>query len=216
MSRSDAPTFGLRPSAGKSGLLLLFDLGGVLLDAFPRRAVECFAKLSGREVAKLEAPILEVAKLAFDGGRVDPAGFARLVCDACGRRLTLEQVHDCWCAIFEDLPEMQQFTERLAKAHACYLLSNTDPWHYQVAMKRLPWLGTFRGHCLSYEARRLKPDPEYYRAMFKRFQLEPGDCVLVDDRAENVDAIVALGAQGIVHRNVAATAASLAQLGVRA
>ncbi len=195
---------------------VLFDLGGVLLDAYPRRAVECFARLSGRKAAELEAPILEVAKLAFDGGRIGPDDFARRVCDACGKRLTLEQVRECWCGIFEDLPEMQRFAERLAMVQACYLLSNTDPWHYEVAMKRLPWLASFKGHCLSYEVRRLKPDPEYYRAVFERFQLQPGACVLVDDRAENVQAIVALGAQGIVHRGAAATAASLAQLGVRA
>lgn len=124
---------------------LLFDLGGVLVDAFPERAVECLARLSGRKPAELEAPILEVAKLAFDGGRVGPAEFARMVCDACGKPLDLEQVRACWCGIFEDLPQMQRLAERLAKTQACYLLSNTDPWHYEVARARLPWLASFRG-----------------------------------------------------------------------
>jgi putative hydrolase of the HAD superfamily len=195
---------------------LLFDLGGVLVDAFPERAVECLARLSGRSVEELSSPVLGRAKLLFDGGKIDAAGFTQQVSQACGKPLTETQVHDCWCAIFEDLPEMQGLAQRVAPELDCYLLSNTDPWHYQVALDRLPWLRAFRGHCLSFEVRRLKPDPEYYRQMFERFHLVPGDCVLIDDRADNVAAIAALGAQGIVHRDAATTQAALATLGVRA
>jgi FMN phosphatase YigB (HAD superfamily) len=194
----------------------LIDLGGVLLDAFPERAVEGFARLSGRSPADLVEPVLWGAKVSFDSGQIDGAEFTRQVGHACRMPLTLDQVRDCWCDIFEDLPEMQRFIERLARVHDCYLLSNTDPWHYEVAVKRLPLLGLFRGHFLSFEAGRLKPDSEYYRAMFERFHLEAADCVLIDDRPDNVQAIVALGALGVVHRDAAATEASLASLGIRA
>jgi FMN phosphatase YigB (HAD superfamily) len=51
--------------------------------------------------------------------------------------------------------------------------------------------------------------------MFERFHFVPGDCVLIDDRADNVAAIVALGAQGVVHQDPEATGAALAMLGVR-
>jgi HAD superfamily hydrolase (TIGR01509 family) len=196
-------------------LALLFDLGGVLLDAFPERAVAGFARLSGRRASDLIAPVLWNAKLAFDSGRINPTEFTRQVGEACHMALTEAQVHECWCDIFEDLPEMQRFVERLAPGYDCYLLSNTDPWHYEAAVKRLPLLGLFRGDFLSFEAGRLKPDSEYYRSVFERFHLDPADCVLIDDRPDNVAAIVALGAQGIVHRDAATTEAALAALGVR-
>ncbi|HUB10194.1 MAG TPA: HAD-IA family hydrolase [Myxococcales bacterium] len=195
---------------------LLVDLGGVLLDAQPRRAMVALARLSGRPAAELEAAILTAVKDRFDRGQLGEAAFLDELRRACGRPLGDSELRAAWCAIFDDLPEMQALTARLAARHPTYLLSNTDPVHFAWARAHLPLLDRFRGFHLSYEAGALKPEAEYYRQAFRRFALEPAACVLVDDRPENVEAMVSLGGAGIVHESAAGTEAALRALGIRA
>ena len=195
---------------------LFFDLGGVLLAHDVRRALAGFARLSGRPAAELEAPLLEVAKQGFDLGRMDARSFVLAVERACGRPIGEAKIREVWCDIFDDCPGMQALAERLAASLPSYLLSNTDPFHFEHARARVPALSRFRGHHLSYEVGRLKPDLEYYRLAFRRFELPPEACVLIDDRPENVEAIVRLGASGIVHVELVATERELRRLGVSA
>lgn len=48
-----------------------------------------------------------------------------------------------------------------------------------------------------------KPDPAIYTLAADRAGARPERCVFVDDRAENVDAAVALGMTGVLYRDVA-------------
>ncbi|MHB8418328.1 MAG: HAD family hydrolase [Myxococcales bacterium] len=194
---------------------LLFDLGGVLLEADPRRGVAALSRLCGRPEAELEELLLGVAKQGFDRGGLGEADFVRQVRRACRKELTLEQIREAWCAMLRDLPPMQEFADRLAARHPSYLLSNTDPLHLACARERVAALRRFRGFHPSCEAGCAKPESEYYRLAFRRFVLEPARCVLIDDRPENVEAIVSLGAAGIVHESAERTEGALAALGIR-
>ncbi len=193
---------------------LLCDLGGVLLGADPGRAVHALARLSGRPQAELEAGILGALKADFDAGRLPVAAFLDAVRAACRAPLTDAQIREAWNAIVAEPLPFVPAAGRLAARHPTYLFSNTDPLHLAVARERLPALGRFRGLWPSYEAGCLKPDPEYYRRAFRRFALAPASCVLVDDRPENVEAIVALGASGIVHESAERTEAALREIGL--
>ncbi len=195
---------------------ILFDLGGVLLEPHPERAIEALSIRSGRSPEELAPELLGVAKLGFDTGRIGPEGFAAAVGRAAGLPLSVDEVRALWCDIFDDLRQMQELAAALARRHPCYLLSNTDPMHFACALGRLPVLSRFRGQQLSYEVGLLKPDPEYYRAAFRRFGLRPEECVLVDDLRPNVEAIVREGAAGIVHEGTEATKRRLAELGLSA
>lgn len=195
---------------------LLIDLGGVLLDAQPWRAVALLARLSGRSEVELTNALLAVAKRGFDCGNFSTAAFYEEVRRACGAGLTDGQIGDAWCAMFDHLAPMQALVERLARRYPSYLLSNTDPIHFAWARERVPALAHFRGFHLSYEVGCGKPETEYYRRAFRRFDLEPARCVLIDDRPENVEAIVRLGAQGVVHESAELTGSRLATLGVSA
>ena len=46
-----------------------------------------------------------------------------------------------------------------------------------------------------------KPDPAIYKLLLERYQLKAADCVFIDDRADNVEAAVALGFEGIHFSN---------------
>jgi FMN phosphatase YigB (HAD superfamily) len=193
---------------------LLIDAGGVLVAPHPERAIAELAARSGRRPSDLGAALFDAAKRGFDLGRLDGEAFAAELGRVTGLDLTEDAWRALWCGIFDDLLPMQQLVARLSHTHSCYLFSNTDPWHLAHFRARLPFLGSFRGLHPSYEAGCDKPDPRYYRSGLERFGLVPEQCVLIDDQAANVEAVIVLGAEGIVHREAGETEQALARLGI--
>jgi len=195
---------------------LLIDAGGVLFAAHPGRAFEGIAARSGRPASEILGGVMDAAKSGFDRGRIEGPAFAAELNRATRQDLSEEEWREIWCSIFEDLSPMQALVTRLARDHGCYLFSNTDPWHLAWFRTRFPALASFRGVHPSFEAGCAKPDPRYYLLGFERFGLAPEQCLLIDDRAENVEAVTVLGAQGIVHRNAEETEAALESFGIKA
>lgn len=185
-------------------MVALFDLGNVLVRlAFPR-GLSRLAALGGRcgGVASSEL------KRDFDTGRIGVEDFLRGL-DAPGApRATLAEA---WCDVFDPWPEMEAVLgEVLASGRPSYLLSNTDPLHYSYLSRRIPALPRMTGHQLSFERGLLKPDPAFFRDALERFGLSAGECVFLDDLAENVRAAESLGVRGhVVTADVAATRAAL-------
>ena len=79
-----------------------------------------------------------------------------------------------------------------------YLLSN-----YPKELFECHWAGSFdftdipKGRVVSYEVGLTKPEPEIYRKLLEKYELQPEECVFLDDRKENVEAAEALGFFGI-------------------
>jgi len=86
-----------------------------------------------------------------------------------------------------------------AAAHgpAVAVLSNTDRWHYEACVRLVPALARVPA-VLSCDAGAMKPDAAIYRALLARLTAEPGDCLFIDDRPENVVAARVLGFAGAV------------------
>jgi epoxide hydrolase-like predicted phosphatase len=57
-----------------------------------------------------------------------------------------------------------------------------------------------------------KPQPEIYRLAAERLQVEPRECIFVDDLRENCEGAEAVGMTAVRHRNAVQTIAKLAEL----
>jgi FMN phosphatase YigB (HAD superfamily) len=138
----------------------------------------------------------------YNRGLVPPPEFLAGLAAALGRPdLPFEACVDAWCDIFDPWPEMESLAEAaLAAGHPVYLLSNTDPVHYEYLRRRTPVLDRFTGHHLSYEVHLAKPDPRYFETALARFGLSPEACAFVDDRGDNCAAALSVGIPSFVHR----------------
>lgn len=58
---------------------------------------------------------------------------------------------------------------------------------------------------LSCDVKLIKPDPRIYQLMAKKFGVKPSECVMIDDRPENIDGAESIGMKGIVFRSAAQT-----------
>ncbi|MBM7859403.1 HAD-IA family hydrolase [Lentzea nigeriaca] len=81
------------------------------------------------------------------------------------------------------------------------LLSNADGWWHPPTA----WQGLFDATIISGEVGLAKPDPEIYLLTATKLNVEPRDCVFVDDLAINVRGAAEAGMVGVHHRSTRST-----------
>jgi FMN phosphatase YigB (HAD superfamily) len=92
---------------------------------------------------------------------------------------------------------------RTARRHGLKtaLLSNADGWWQPPGS----WRGLFDATIISGEVGLAKPDPEIYLLTAAELNLEPGECVFVDDLSINVRGAAEAGMVGVHHRSTRST-----------
>jgi 2-haloacid dehalogenase len=195
--------------------VVIFDLGGVLIDWNPRHL---YRKLFDGDEVAMEHFLATVCTQEWNRGQ--DAG--RLVADAA--RL-LKQQHaekaeliDAFYGRFDEMMAgpIGGTVDILAELHArgtpLYLLSNFSAETYPLACRRFDFLPLFHGIIVSGEVNAIKPDPRIYEILIDRYRIDPRRAVFIDDVAENVDAARRLGVYGIQFIDPEALRAELAML----
>jgi 2-haloacid dehalogenase len=128
--------------------------------------------------------------------------------------VSLEELLATWLDMFELEPAMVDLAHRLSERHRVFLLSNIGDLHWVHLSReyRLQTIG--HGALPSYVAGVMKPHARIYAEAERRFSLEPGDTVFIDDRADNIAAARTRGWHGIVHADYPGTLAALRALRV--
>ena len=79
-----------------------------------------------------------------------------------------------------------------------YVLSNFSEKIWRDCKDALEFFDYTDGGIVSYKEHLIKPDPAVYELLLKRYGLEAGECVFIDDLKENVETAIAKGIHGIV------------------
>ncbi len=179
--------------------VVLFDLGGVLIDWDPRHL---YRKLVSDETF-MEWFLAEVCSPEWNAHQDAGRSWAEAVAEATGRHpehaALIRAFADRWPEMVAgDIPESVAVLEALAARDVpLYALTNWSAETFHVARDRFPWLRHFRDILVSGEVGMKKPDPAIFRLMLDRMGVEPGTVLFIDDVAANVTASRALGFQTI-------------------
>lgn len=74
-----------------------------------------------------------------------------------------------------------------------YFLSNYSHLMMYTNPHALDFLRLMDGGIFSCNVKRIKPDPEIYRILLEQYQLDPGECLFIDDKEENTEAAQGVG-----------------------
>lgn len=93
---------------------------------------------------------------------------------------------------------------RELKERGCgvYVISNFAHKAHMDCADALDFLSQVDGAILSYQVRLIKPDPEIYRLLCRKYDLDARECVFIDDTERNVTAARAERMAGIVFHNL--------------
>ena len=197
--------------------IVVFDLGGVLIDWDPRHL---YRKLFAGDEAAMEHFLATVCTHEWhrhhDAGRSLAEGVRTLkdlhpdkaeLIDAFGTRQG-EMLAGSIAGAVEILKELRDRDVPL------YALSNWPAETFPLARQRFDFLGWFHGIVVSGEIGAIKPEPRIYEVLLERFAIDPLSAVFIDDVAVNAAAARAFGIHAIHFTTPAALRAELAALGL--
>lgn len=202
-------------SAQKS--VVVFDLGGVLIDWNPRYL---YRKLFNGDETRMEHFLTTICAPAWN--REQDAG--RTFAEGC-RLLKAEYPHaaeliDAWFTRYDEMlagpihGTVEVLSDLRDQGISLYALSNWSSETFPFAARRFDFLQWFNGIVLSGEVRLVKPDPRIYQHFLKTFGVDPATAVFIDDLQPNVDSAVALGMHGILFTDPVALRADLSRVGI--
>ncbi len=178
--------------------LVIFDLGGVLVNVDESLAVQRLARDAGIEPevvhAQLEAKHETVHD--FNIGMINSFDFYQRIIPS-DWKIDFPTFCAHYTRIFTLNEPVVQFAEKLGHVYRLSLLSNTDELHFSTIKMQFRLVDMFDQPTTSFEEHMLKPNPEIYKRVLQKFDLPPEKVVFIDDRLENVVAAQELGIRGI-------------------
>ncbi len=104
---------------------------------------------------------------------------------------------------------LQWVTDLKRQKYRTYYLSNYSRYLRSLKPEILEITSYMDGGLFSCDVHYIKPEPEIYRLLCSRYDLQPETCVFLDDRVENVRTAARLGFKAILFKNYTDTAAEL-------
>ena len=186
---------------------IILDMGNVLLEWNKDKIL--------RSVVKTEKDYMILDKAIFQSGlweRLDLGTLTReeLVLKVVSMigSIYQEKVQEVvwnWPSYIEIYTEVFPLLVRLKeKGHRIFVLSNTSPVFYELLEEQLsPLNEILDGFVLSCDIKAIKPDPKMFEEILHKYQLDPANCIFLDDVKDNTKMAESLGikAYQVKHRS---------------
>jgi epoxide hydrolase-like predicted phosphatase len=176
--------------------LLLFDLGGVLVDVSGYRNLGTLLRRSLDDPALLHevrnCPVLR----AFETGKLSADEFAERFVAAWQCAASPENfLHQFRGWTYGFFPGARELLAALHGRYRLACLSNSNAVHWERMDKELAIFELFEAALSSHQLGCYKPDREIYERAFSLLRVEPEQVIFFDDLEANVEAARTAGAQ---------------------
>ena len=196
---------------------LVFDIGGVLADF----RIKEFLSEKGFDSAMirriLKASVMSPYWGRFERGELTEEetlrGFASMDPEIeTELRLAYASVEGMLTSRDYAIPLIQGLK---AGGYNVYYLSNYSRKAYDECGESLAFMPNMDGGIVSFQVGLTKPDPRVYRLFLERYGLTAGECLFIDDTAENVSAARGIGFSAVEFKNYEELLAELARHSVK-
>jgi len=176
---------------------IILDMGNVLLEWNKDKILKA--------VAKTQKDYLILDKAIFQSGLWERLDLGTLTREELVNRVLsllgdiykkkVEEVIWNWPAYIDIYTEVFPLLACLKeKGHRIFVLSNTSPVFYELLKDQLALLEKILdGFVLSCDIKAIKPDRKMFEEILHKYQLDPANCVFLDDIADNTKMAESLG-----------------------
>lgn len=189
-----------RRSSGPASIeVVVFDLGGVLIDWNPRylyRRLFDDAEAMERFLSEICSPEWNERQ---DAGRPWHEAVADLVARHPDRAAMITAYHQRWQEMLGgDMTDAVDVLKELkAQGLRLYALTNWSHETFPVARRLFAFLDLFEGIVVSGEEKLIKPDPAIFHRLLTRYDITPSRAVYIDDSPRNVAAAADVGLRAL-------------------
>lgn len=193
---------------------VVFDLGGVLLDWDPRHL---YRKLFADET-EMESFLRDVCTMRWHAAHDRGVPFAQSCAALAATHPRHAELIDAWGTRSEEMiagqidGTVEILDELLGRGVRCYALTNMERETYPVRRQRYPFMHRFAGTVVSSHEGVAKPDPEIFRRLLARYDLDPARTVMIDDSPPNLETAAGLGMEAVTFKSPAALRDALIRL----
>ena len=176
---------------------IIFDMGGVLIDYNPEKALY---SLFDKETADIL--LKEIFRNQIWSDKDRGIIFPDEIMEQKKERIPAEifekvcKMVDNFYPYMPPFEKMYGFINQLKEnGYGIYLLSNASS-DFHERRSGIPALSLFDGVLISADYKLLKPEKEIYLALYDKFSLKPEECYFIDDVQKNIDGAKATGMDG--------------------
>ena len=184
---------------------LLFDLGGVLIEADFDRAIQAWSASAGVEAETIGARFVhQECDEMHERGEVNFGEYCDFLRRSLGVELTDAEFEAGWISIYVgEMPNVRGIIERLRSSYSLFAFTNTNATHQAVWSTRFEdLLKPFSGIFVSCEMGLRKPEHAAFEDVIRRIGVPRGEVLFLDDLQENVAAAVNIGLQSVLVRGI--------------
>jgi putative hydrolase of the HAD superfamily len=199
---------------------LIFDFGNVL--AYFDYSLAC--ERYGRRIGLTGEAFLDLLRerglnplvASYERGELSSEEFSAGVCRIAGVEIAHDDFVTAWADIFRLNEPVAELVRSLkAGGFTLVLGSNTNAIHAGHFRRQFAEvLGHFDRLVLSYEIGHIKPSRAFYEACAQAARRPPGECIFIDDLAENVEGARLAGLRAIQFQDLPALLTELRGHGV--
>lgn len=197
--------------------VVVFDLGGVLLDWDPRHL---YRKLFPGDEPAMEAFLADVCTPEWNVRQDAGRPFAEAMAELLPKHRDKAHLIEAWRQRFDEMipgvleGTVEILSELRARSVPLYALSNWSLETFPAQRSRFAFLEWFDGIVLSGAEGVIKPDRRIFRILLDRYGLAANESVFIDDNPNNARAAAAVGLHGIHFQSSAQLRRELQSLGL--
>ncbi len=178
---------------------IIFDVGKVLVSYEPDAYMESLGFSPKEKAAVNRAMFQSRLWVQADEGIMEPEAFLEgYVANAPEYEAAIRRAYRTLGGTVELLPYAVEWLKDLkSRGYRLYILSNYGKYLYEQTKDKMEFLPLMDGVLFSHTCRLIKPNPEIYFYLLRKYGLEAPECVFLDDREENVAGARQCGIHGI-------------------
>ncbi|XP_027927038.1 flavin mononucleotide hydrolase 1, chloroplatic [Vigna unguiculata] len=190
--------------------VLLFDIMDTLVRDPFYQDVPAFFGMSLKELIDIKHP---TAWIEFEKGLIDEMELARKFFKD-GRDFDLEGLKTCMRSGYSYIEGIEPLLLSLKKNnYEMHAFTNYPIW-YQLIEDKLELSKYLSWTFCSCTFGKRKPDTEFYNEVVRHLNVDPTNCIFVDDRQTNVEAATEVGIRGLHFKNVNLLCEKLSLMGI--
>jgi len=174
--------------------VILFDLGGVLVELPARPIPADWVDLALSSGQKLSDWLTSPAAKAFEKGEIRAAQFARELVNEMKLSIAPEEILAYFTFWPKGLfPGTKALIGRIPPHYTLAIFSNTNELHWPRLMSEMELEGCFDYYFASFQIGMAKPDTAAFQYVVRALSCEPSEILFLDDSQTNVDAARLVG-----------------------
>ncbi len=181
--------------------VLLFDLGGVLIDIDFSRALRIWATYSALPMDELQARFkFDAAYEQHEKGEMDADAYFTHLATVLQLCATSQEIERGWNSIFvSEIVQTRTLVQFHRKTVPCYAFTNSNASHQSTWSRLYPdVVQSFDRVFSSHELGFRKPEAEAFMRICEMIHAQPADILFFDDLPENVHAALGCGFQAVL------------------